>query len=66
MSNLDQVLPIIWTRILLVEGKDDTLFMQALLKHMDFVNQIEIREAGGKDNYPTALKLLVTADSFSQ
>jgi len=41
-------------KVLLVEGKDEINFIGALLKHCN-IDDIDIQEVGGKDNFPSQL-----------
>ncbi len=51
-------------KVLIVEGRDENNFFDALMKHMG-VTDVEIREAGGKDQFKDKLPALVRARGFS-
>lgn len=50
-------------KVLAVEGKDEKNFFNALLKHMN-ITGIDIREVGGKTQFPDKLPALVKASGF--
>jgi hypothetical protein len=58
--------PIIHSKILLVEGKDAFYFFKALLRCMDLLEQIEIRNFGGIQDLTRYLKTLTISPGFIQ
>jgi len=51
--------------LVLVEGHDEELFFEALLRHMD-INVVQILPIAGKDNLRERLKMLVASPRFSE
>ena len=56
--------PIILSKLLIVEGKDDLFFFEALLVFIGLSRAIEIRESSGKNNYLTMLKTVESIGGF--
>lgn len=52
-------------KLLLVEGKDETIFFQAFLKKSDLLEEIQIIEVGGTGNFKTELQALINRTGFS-
>lgn len=52
------------SRLLLVEGKDEINFFGALLKILK-IDDIDLREVGGKNNFPNELPALLNDPGFS-
>ncbi len=52
--------------LLLVEGKDEVGFFEALLKHMALINTIQIIDIGGKDTLKKTLPTLLLTPNFSR
>ncbi len=52
-------------KLLIVEGKDECNFFEALLKH-EHVNGVQVISVGGKDKFKTELPNLVNGDGFSE
>ncbi len=50
--------------LLLVEGKDEIGFFQALLKHIDVQDDIQIIEVGGKDKFKNEFPALLISPDF--
>jgi len=59
----DDPSPIKRKKILVVEGKDEINFFDALLRHMD-IKDFDIRKIGGKDQFPKKLPALLKARGF--
>lgn len=51
--------------LVLVEGHDEKLFFEALLRHMG-INSIQVLPIAGKDNLRPILKMLVASPRFSE
>jgi len=56
---------ILQENLVLVEGHDEELFFEALLRHMG-VNSIQVLPIAGKDNLRPNLKMLVVSPGFSE
>lgn len=64
MPSPDDVLsPINSKKVLAVEGKDERNFFEALLKHIG-ITDFDIREVGGKGQFPKKLPALVNTRGF--
>lgn len=50
-------------KVIAVEGKDEINFFNALLRHMN-ITDFDIREIGGKDQFPKKLPALLKARGF--
>lgn len=50
-------------RLLVVEGKDDYFFFENFLKNLN-INDVDIRNVGGKDDYKNKLPLLKKTSGF--
>jgi len=59
------VTPISRDKLLLVEGETPKNFFEALLKHLNLHQQIEIRSFGGVNELPAFLKMLTGATGFA-
>lgn len=57
--------PITYSKVLLVEGRDAFGFFKALLKHLNLLTQIEIRNTGGVDQLADYLGTLVITPGYS-
>jgi hypothetical protein len=55
--------PITYDKVLLVEGKDAFYFFKALLRHLQLLSQIEVRNYGGVDDLDFLQTLRIT-DGF--
>jgi hypothetical protein len=58
--------PIERPRLLVVEGKDELNFFDALLNHMGILNDFDIRSAGGKDQFPKKFRALKGVSGFNK
>lgn len=56
--------PIILTKLLLVEGKTPLNFFEALLKHLGISDEIEIRDFGGVSSLRSAIAVLAASSEF--
>lgn len=54
------------SRLLVVEGNDDQLFLEALLADMGIADAFQIHNAGGKDKIAGALRALVLTPGFER
>jgi hypothetical protein len=59
----DALSPINSKKVIAVEGKDEINFFNALLRHMN-ITDFDIREIGGKDQFPKKLPALLKARGF--
>lgn len=59
-----QSVEINYTKILLVEGKDDVNFFQFLIEKLKLPKNIQIFEIGGKDEFPNKIKTFVLSSNF--
>jgi len=57
-------LPISLEKVLIVEGRDEVEFIEALLHHLGVADQIEIRDFGGVTDMRPYLKTLVDTPGF--
>ncbi|KPK77891.1 MAG: hypothetical protein AMJ79_01690 [Phycisphaerae bacterium SM23_30] len=64
-GNLDPLLqPIEFNKILAVEGQDEENFFGALFRHIGILN-IDIRQVGGKNQFPRKLPVLKVSTGFN-
>lgn len=56
--------PIAYPKVLVVEGHDAFQFFKALLRHLNLLSEIEIRNSGGVNNWPVYLKTLIGTPGF--
>ena len=61
----ETIIEILKENLLLVEGRDEELFFEALLRHMG-INSIQVLPIAGKDNLRPNLKMLVLSPRFSE
>ena len=59
----DALSPINSKKVIAVEGKDERNFFDALLRHMN-ITDFDIRDLGGKDQFPKKLPALLKARGF--
>jgi uncharacterized protein DUF3226 len=57
--------PISYTKVLLVEGMTSFQFFKALLRTMGLLNEVEIRNFGGVDDFSVYLEALIATSGFS-
>ena len=57
--------PITYSKLLVVEGHDAFQFFKALLRHLDLLTEIEIRNSGGVGEWPTYLRTLIGTSGFA-
>jgi hypothetical protein len=57
--------PITYSKVLVVEGSDAFGFFKALLRHLDLLTEVEIRNFGGVDNLAKYLGTLVATSGFT-
>jgi hypothetical protein len=57
--------PIAYSKVLVVEGHDAFQFFKALLRHLNLLAEIEIRNSGGVDDLSTYLRVLAGTSGFS-
>ncbi|MEW6664576.1 MAG: DUF3226 domain-containing protein [Thermodesulfobacteriota bacterium] len=60
-----RVLQIVKTKLLIVEGKDEELFLTAMLGHLN-MDDVQVAEVGGKGNIRPALKEIAKEPAFSK
>ncbi|NUO84407.1 hypothetical protein HUU05_30395 [candidate division KSB1 bacterium] len=58
--------PIAYPKVLVVEGQSAFQFFKALLRHLDLLNTIEIRNAGGVNDFSTFLRQLLITPGYPQ
>ena len=58
--------PITYSKVLIVEGRDAFEFFKALLRNLNLLAEIEIRNAGGVDQFSDYLRTLMAASGFSR
>lgn len=58
--------PFTKTRILIVEGKDEVDFFTKLLDKNGLLNQVDIRDAKGKDNFKNIIPALIKTTGFNK
>ena len=56
--------PVTYAKVLLVEGKSAFEFFKALLRRLQILDQVEIRNYGGVDQLPNYLRTLPAIDGF--
>jgi len=57
--------PIAYSKLLLVEGQDAFQFFKALVRHLNLLNEIEIRNFGGVEELSDYLRTLLATSGFS-
>jgi len=59
-------IPFTKTRTLIVEGKDEVDFFTKLLDKNGLLNQVDIRDAKGKDNFKNIIPALIKTTGFNK
>jgi len=54
------------TKLLAVEGTDETVFFGELLKHLNLFHRVDIRQVGGKDQFKNKMPTLQKTSGFNQ
>jgi len=58
--------PVTYAKLLVVEGRDSFEFFKALLRHLNLLGEMEIRNCGGREELPAYLAALVATSGFDK
>jgi hypothetical protein len=60
------IAPLTRTKLLAVEGIDEVVFFEELLKHLDMIDSVDVRQVGGKDQFKIKMPVLQKSSGFNR